>query len=100
ESVQLRTFRNVDGKPEPPTNTGVGMNVSEYLLKRRLLFDELKQGGLERTPDDKPIYRVILQVPNAPDWGSGGRSLALGQECRRGHTGGAQSGGERESSPG
>jgi len=63
-------------KPEPPTNTGVGMNVSEYLLKRRLLFDGLKQGGLERTPDHKPIYRVIFQVPNAPDWGrAAGRCL-------------------------
>ncbi len=92
ESVQLRVFRNVDGKPEPPTNTGVGMNVSEYVLKRRLLFDGLKQGGLERTPDDKPIYRVIFQVPNAPDWGGGGRSLSLAQDCRRCHTGAGQVG--------
>jgi hypothetical protein len=92
ESVQMRTFRNVDGKPEPPTNTGVGMNVSEYILKRRLLFDGLKLGGLERTPDNKPIYRVIFQVPDAPDWGSGGRSLSLVQDCRRCHTGGDQIG--------
>ena len=91
ESVQMRTFCNVDGKPEPPTNTGVGMNVSEYMLKRRLLFDGL-QGGLERTPDDKPIYRVILQVPNAPDWGSAGRSLSLTQDCRRCHMGADQIG--------
>jgi len=55
ESVQLRIFRKCGRKTEPPTNTGVGMNVSEYLLKRRLLFDGLKQGGLERTPDHKPI---------------------------------------------
>ena len=45
ESVRLRVFRNVDGRAEPPTNTGVGMNVSEHTLKRRLLFDGLKQGG-------------------------------------------------------
>ena len=63
------------------------MNVAEYLLKRRLLFDGLKQGGLERTPDNKPIYRVILQAPNAPDWGSGGRSLSPVQDCRRCHAG-------------
>lgn len=94
ESVQMRIFRNVDGKPEPPTNTGVGMNVSEYTLKRRLLFDGLKQGGLERTPDNHPIYRVIFQVPKAPDWGSGGRSLSLVQDCRRCHTGADQVGGE------
>jgi len=98
ESVQMRTFRNVDGKPEPPTNTGVGMNVSEYVLKRGLLFDGLKQGGLERTPDDKPIYRVIFQVPNAPDWGSGGRSLSLAQDCRRCHTAAGQVGGQTISS--
>ncbi len=45
ESVRLRVFRNVDGGAEPPTNTGIGMNVSELTLKRRLLFDGLKQGG-------------------------------------------------------
>jgi hypothetical protein len=87
ESVQLRAFRNIDGTLNPPTNTGVGMNVSEYNLKRRLLFDGLKQGGLERTQDNKPIYRVILQTPDAPDWGSGGRSLSLVQDCRRCHAG-------------
>lgn len=92
ESVQLRTFRSVDGKSEPPTNTGAGMNVSEYLLKRRLLFDGVKQGGLVRTPDDHPIYRVIFQTPNAPDWGSNGRSLTLVQDCRRCHMGADQVG--------
>lgn len=87
ESIQMRTFRNIDGKPEPPTNTTVGMNIYEYLLKRRLLFDGLKYGGLERTPDDHPIYRVIFLGPKAPDWGENGRSLTLMQDCRRCHTG-------------
>ncbi|MFO0918771.1 MAG: hypothetical protein U0872_10710 [Planctomycetaceae bacterium] len=92
ESVQLRTFRNVDGSSEPPTSTGVGMNVYEYTLKRRLLFHGLKDGGLERTPDDQPIYRVIMQGPQAPDWGDSGRSLTLMQDCRRCHTGAGQIG--------
>ncbi len=92
ESVRLRVFRNVDGKPEPPTNTSVGMNVSEYTLKRRLLFDGLKQGGLAREPDEQPIYRVIFQGEKAPDWGDAGRSLTLAQDCRRCHTGGGQIG--------
>lgn len=92
ESVRLRTFRNVDGKTEPPTNTGVGMNVSEYTLKRRLLFDGVKQGGLVREPDEVPIYRVIFQSEKAPDWGDSGRSLTLVQDCRRCHTGGGQVG--------
>jgi hypothetical protein len=68
------------------------MNVSEHTLKRRLLFDGLKQGGLEREPDDQPIYRVIFQPENAPDWGDVGRSLSLVQDCRRCHTGGGQIG--------
>ncbi|MBI2827242.1 MAG: hypothetical protein HYX69_21430 [Planctomycetia bacterium] len=92
ESVRLRAFRNVDGQSEPPTNTGVGMNVSEFTLKRRLLFDGLKQGGLVREPDDQPIYRVIFQPENAPDWGDIGRSLTLVQDCRRCHTGAGQIG--------
>ncbi len=92
ESVQMRTFRNVDGKPEPPTSTGVGMNMYEYTLKRRLLFDGMKHGGLERTPDDMPIYRVIFLGPKASDWGENGRSLMLMQDCRRCHTGAGQIG--------
>jgi hypothetical protein len=92
ESVRLRVFCNVDGGPVPPTNTGVGMNVSEFTLKRRLLFDGLKQGGLEREPDNQPIYRVIFQPEKAPDWGDIGRSLTLVQDCRRCHTGAGQVG--------
>lgn len=92
ESIQMRTFRNVDGKPEPPTSTGVGMNMYEYTLKRRLLFDGLKFGGLERTPDNHPIYRTIMLGPKAPDWGENGRSLTLMQDCRRCHTGAGQIG--------
>jgi hypothetical protein len=90
ESVRLRAYRNVDGSAEPPTNTGTGMNVSEFTLKRRLLFDNLKQGGLEREPDEQPIYRVIFQGDTARDWGEAGRSLTLVQDCRRCHTGGGQ----------
>jgi hypothetical protein len=92
ESVRLRVFCNVDGGPVPPTNTGVGMNVSEYALKRRLLFDGSKQGGLQREPDNQPIYRVIFQPDHAPDWGDIGRSLTLVQDCRRCHTGAGQVG--------
>lgn len=92
ESVRLRVFRNVDGGPQPPTNTAVGMNVAEFTLKRRLLFDGLKQGGLAREPDDQPLYRVIFQGDKAPDWGDIGRSLTLVQDCRRCHTGAGQIG--------
>ncbi len=92
ESVRLRVFRNVDGGAEPPTNTGAGMNVSEFTLKRRLLFDGLKQGGLQREPDDQPLYRVIFMGDKAPDWGDVGRSLTLVQDCRRYHTGAGQIG--------
>jgi hypothetical protein len=92
ESVRLRVFANVDGSDQPPTNTGVGMNVSEYTLKRRLLFDGLKHGGLAREADKTPIYRVIFQPENSPDWGDTGRTLSLAQDCRRCHTGAGQIG--------
>ncbi|MEX2113313.1 MAG: hypothetical protein WD845_09015 [Pirellulales bacterium] len=92
ESVRLRVFRNVDGTAQPSTNTGVGMNVSEYTLKRRLLFDGLSQGGLVREADDQPLYRVIFMGDKAPDWGDVGRSLTLAQDCRRCHTGAGQIG--------
>jgi ribosomal protein L34E len=69
ESVRLRVYRNVDGSAEPPTNTGRGMNALEYTMKRRLLFDDLRDGGLHREPDAVPTYRVIFQGPESPDWG-------------------------------
>lgn len=90
--MRLRVFANADGSAEPATNTGVGMNVSEYTLKRRLLFAAARHGGLAREPDDQPLYRVIFQPDKAPDWGDIGRSLTLVQDCRRCHTGGGQIG--------
>jgi hypothetical protein len=85
ESVRLRVYMNVTGEGEPETNTGIGMNVSEYTLKRRKLFDELRDGGLVREPDELPAYRVIFNALNAPDWGHDGRT-ALFQQCADCHT--------------
>jgi len=39
ESLQFRVFRNLDGANEPATNTGVGINVLDYRMKRHLLFN-------------------------------------------------------------
>jgi hypothetical protein len=80
ESIRHRTYRNVDGSSTPPTNTGVGMHVREYTLKRRLLFDGLSRGGLAREPDEVPLYRVIFQPADAADWGSDKRKV-LFQQC-------------------
>lgn len=80
ESVRHRTYLNTDGSSEPETNTGVGMNVMEYTMKRRLLFDDLRDGGLHREPDGWPQYRVIFQPPDAPDWGTERRKV-LFQQC-------------------
>ena len=60
ESVQFRAYLNISGDSEPKTNTGVGMNVLDYRMKRRLLFDGLKSGGLEREHEDEPQYRVAI----------------------------------------
>ena len=38
-------YKNVDGSPDPQTNTGRGLNATQYVVRRRLLFDGLKQGG-------------------------------------------------------
>jgi len=84
ESVRHRTYRNVDGSSSPPTNTGVGMQVMEYTLKRRLLFDHLRAGGLRRESDEAPLYRIIFQPPDAPDWGTEGRQV-LFQQCANCH---------------
>ena len=80
ESIRHRTYRNVDGSSNPTTNTGLGMHVSEYTLKRRLLFDGLRNGGLQREPDETGLYRVIFQPDNARDWGTDGRKT-LFEQC-------------------
>ncbi|MDP6444952.1 MAG: hypothetical protein QGG36_01205 [Pirellulaceae bacterium] len=80
ESVRHRRFRNISGASEPHTNTGLGMHVMEYTLKRKLLFDDLQAGGLHREPDDRPLYLVIFQPPHAADWGTQGRKV-LFQQC-------------------
>lgn len=84
ESVRLRTFATVDGTDGKGTNTGIGMNVLEYTLQRRLLFAG-KQGGLSREPEDLPQYRVIFQPGNSPDWGPR-KPQVLFQQCADCHT--------------
>ena len=80
ESIRHRLFRNVDGSDKPESNTGVGVTVREYTLKRRLLFDNLRHGGLQREPDQELLYRIIFQPPKAKDWGTEGRKT-LFQQC-------------------
>jgi len=80
ESLRHRQFRNVDGSALPDTNTGVGVEVTEFTLKRRLLFDRLDRGGLVPEPMDLRQFRIIFQPPDAPDWGTEGHKV-LFQQC-------------------
>jgi hypothetical protein len=79
ESVRLRSYPSVDGTDAAGTNTGLGMNVLEYTLKRRLLFDNLRSGGLAREDERAPIYRVIFQGDDEPDWGHDRRKVLFHQ---------------------
>ncbi len=92
ESVRVIVHKGVDGKRDPTTNTGLGMNVAKYTLKRRLAFDGMKFGGLHREPDDLPVYRLLFESENAGDWGPRGRFFELAAECRSCHAGNGQSG--------
>jgi len=80
ESIRMRIYTSTDGSNVGTTNTGLGMNVMEYTLKRRLLFDNLRAGGLHREPDDEKQYRVIFQGDRNPDWGQDKRKT-LFQQC-------------------
>ena len=79
ESVRLSVYKNVAGTPDPETNTGLGMIGRVYVAQRRLLFNNLAQGGLARIPDDAPIYQVLLS--GYKDWGHFGRQQSLIQTC-------------------
>ncbi|MGD9857736.1 MAG: hypothetical protein AB7U20_22565, partial [Planctomycetaceae bacterium] len=86
ESFQFRAFANIDGLAEPETNTGVGVNVLDYRMKRHLLFDGLMAGGLEREPEGEPQYRVAVDGLRAPDWGFPDKQV-LFQQCVECHMG-------------
>lgn len=94
ESVRLMVFKRTDGADDPDTNMKNGVNASKYTLKRRLALAPggMRHGGLHREPDDLPVYRVLFENENAPDWGSRGRYFSLVDDCRSCHSGGRQSG--------
>ncbi len=83
ELVHLRIFKNVDGADDPRTNNGRGVNTARYSVRRQLLFDGLKQGGLARAADDAPTYRVLMTTPR--DWGAFGRQQSVVQTCLHCH---------------
>jgi len=79
ESVRVSVYKNVDGTPDPETNTGLGLIGRVYGAQRRLLFDNVKHGGLARAPDDAPTYQVLLS--GHEDWGHFGRQQSVIQTC-------------------
>ncbi len=83
ELVHLRIFKNVDGMDDPRTSNGRGVNTARYSVRRRLLFDGLKQGGLARSAGDAPTYRVLMASPR--DWGAFGRQQSVVQTCLHCH---------------
>jgi len=83
ELLHLFVYKNVDGTPDPQTNTGRGLNASQYVVRRRLLFDGLKQGGVDRNADDAPTYRTL--VNGSRDWGAFGRQQSVVQTCLHCH---------------
>ena len=79
ESLRVSVYKNVDGTPDPETNTGLGLIGRVYGAKRHLLFDKLKHGGLTRAPDNAPTYQVLLSGHD--DWGVWGRQQSVVQTC-------------------
>jgi len=83
ESLRVSVYKNVDGTPDPETNTGLGLIGRVYGTQRRLLFDNLTHGGLARAPDNAPTYQVLLS--GHEDWGHFGRQQSVIQTCMHCH---------------
>ncbi|HVX11152.1 MAG TPA: hypothetical protein VHC22_08230 [Pirellulales bacterium] len=94
ESVRMLIFKKGDGRTDPSTNLGNGVNAAKYTLKRRLALAEggMRHGGLHREPDDLPVYRVLFENEAARDWGSRGRYHRLTADCLACHSGSGQAG--------
>jgi hypothetical protein len=94
ESVRLLIFKRVDGIADPATNMLNGVNAAKYTLKRRLALADggMQHGGLQREPDDLPVYRVLFESDLVRDWGSRGRYYPLTADCRSCHSGAGQTG--------
>ena len=69
------------------------MNAAKYTLKRRLALADggMQHGGLQREPDDLPVYRVLFEKEAAPT-GVRGRYFKLTADCRACHSGAGQTG--------
>ena len=83
ELVHVFVYENVKGIPDPQTNTGRGLNARQYVVRRRLLFDAFKQGGLDRNADEARTYRTL--VNECRDWGAFGRQQSVVQTCLHCH---------------
>ncbi len=83
QSIDGFVYKSVDGTRDTQTNTGLGVNAYEYVIRRRLLFDGLKHGGLERNPDDLSKYRTLMDggFSGSKDWGRYGRQQSVVQTC-------------------
>ncbi|MGZ8901200.1 MAG: hypothetical protein ACXW3Z_13995 [Limisphaerales bacterium] len=73
----MNVYNNVMGAPDPEPHTGRGLISRQYVIRRRLLYDALKQGGLERQADGAPTYRVLQDSSN--DWEAHGRLRSVVQ---------------------
>jgi hypothetical protein len=67
QELRMRIYKNVEGKDDPATTSGEGVNIYSYELKRALAFDGLRDGGLERQPNDLKVYRPLFHFNE--DWG-------------------------------
>jgi hypothetical protein len=67
QELRMRIFKNVEGKEDPATTSGEGVNIYFYELKRALAFDGLRKGGLERQPNNLKVYRPLFHFNE--DWG-------------------------------
>ena len=83
ELVHVSVYKNVDGAPDPQTNTGRGLIARQYVARRSAAVRRPRRRAVS---NGQPTMRPPIVLMNSPkDWGEFGRQQSVAQTCLHCH---------------